>query len=170
MKRLHIFDHSEYHKALHEQIGNGIPVFNGYRQKGGGLGGILGYIGRYALPLLNKYILPHAKNALINTISDVTSGVPLKSSIKSNATSLLNNVGNHIAGRQAGGNMVRTKRVKSSSISSLPLRSPAKKHCSVVRSKQTKGYNKKRNKKIKKISKTKTSNRAKPRSRSDIFG
>jgi len=56
MKRIHIFDHDAYHHTINHQVGNGLPVFAGYRHHGAGLGNILGLIGRYVLPLITQHV------------------------------------------------------------------------------------------------------------------
>jgi hypothetical protein len=94
MRQKHIFHHDHYYHTLKGQIGEGIPVFHGVRQRGGGLGSVLGGIARYALPLLMKYVFPHARDAAIRTVSDVTTnGASLKSSLKKNGIGFIKNVG-----------------------------------------------------------------------------
>lgn len=111
MKSIHIFNHHHYHHTLHEQIGHGIPVYTGYRQRGGGLGSIFGFIKKYAIPVISKYILPHAKSALINTVSDVSQGQSIKSALKNNAMSLVKNVSKGIVQPQSGAGLRGIKRV-----------------------------------------------------------
>jgi len=119
MKRIHIFDHNAYHSVLHHQIGNGIPVFAGYRQQGAGLGNILGLIGRYVLPLFAKHVLPHAKTAVLNTISDITKGKSLGDAMHANTSSLLQNVGSSLLNRQSGEGLPSTNTIETREISSL---------------------------------------------------
>jgi hypothetical protein len=157
MKHVHIFNHHYYHQTLHEQVGKGIPVFTGYRQKGGGLGSILGFIGKYAIPLINKYVLPHAKTALVNTVSDLGSGKTLKQSLKSNSVKLLQNVGNEIVKRQIG-NGLGSKKIKlSPKIKSVHCKKPELSHLPFKKSKTKKQAPKPKPKR-------------KPKSKRDIFG
>lgn len=111
MKSIHIFDHHHYHHTLQDQIGHGIPVYTGYRQRGGGLGSIFGFIKKYAIPVISKYILPHAKSALINTVSDVSQGQSIKSALKNNAMSMVKNVSKGIVQPQSGAGLHGIKRV-----------------------------------------------------------
>jgi hypothetical protein len=140
MKHIHVFDHSEYHRALEHQIGSGIPVFNGYRQKGGGLGAILGMIGKYAIPLFKKYVLPHAADALRNT-------------------------GKEVIKRQSGGGMGCTKRIRTTTVSSLLKKPATKKKRRVIKRKTNIKRKRKTPVTKRKIQRRKT----KPKSRRDIF-
>lgn len=110
MKHVHVFHHEHYHRVLENQIGKGIPVFRGYRQKGGGLGSILGFIGRYGLPLITKYILPHAAPAIMSTVSDITNGQSIKTALKSNAIKMATKFGKSILKPQAGAGLGSRKR------------------------------------------------------------
>jgi hypothetical protein len=164
MKTIHIFDHSHYHDALLHQVGHGIPVFNRYRQKGGGLGSILGYIGRYAIPLFNKYIMPHAKTAITNTVNDVVSGKSVAESLKSNSAAMAKNVGRAIINRQTGSGLGPTKRVKSVDLDSIMQSKPTRK----VRRKSAGKVKKSKSKK--QSPSKKKSIRRKHISKRDIFG
>jgi len=119
MKRIHIFDHEAYHKTLKHQIGSGLPVFAGYRQQGGGLGSIVGLIGRYVLPLFAKHVIPHAKSAVFNTLSDVAKGKTIGDALHANSTSLLKNVGDSLLDRQTGRGLETLNTVDSENISSV---------------------------------------------------
>jgi hypothetical protein len=90
------------------------------------LGAILGMIGKYAIPLFKKYVLPHAADALRNTASDISSGATIKDAFKNNALSLAKNVGKEVIKRQSGGGMGCTKRIRTTTVSSL-LKKPATK-------------------------------------------
>jgi len=92
MKHYHVFNHQDYYTTLQKQIGGDIPVFKGYRQKGGGFGSIFRIISQYAIPLIKKYIFPRARDSLINTAADVAAGTSLKASVKRNSKSFLKNV------------------------------------------------------------------------------
>ena len=167
MKQVHVFHHVDYHNTLHQQIGHGIPVFTGYRQKGGGLGSILGFLGRYAIPLLKKYVLPHAKTAVFKTISDVGNGQSVKEAIKSNATAMLKNVGQSITSPQSGAGLVRKKRkagVTLASVACCELKRKGLNHKSPNTSKKTKKS------KPKSKPKSKRSKKKKVQSKRDIFG
>jgi hypothetical protein len=97
MKHPYIFHHHHYYHTLKSQIGGGIPFYSGIRQSGGGFGGVLSFFSKYAIPLFSKYILPHAREALVNTVSDVAQNRSnLKQSIKSNSKSFINKVGQNI--------------------------------------------------------------------------
>jgi hypothetical protein len=159
MKNIHVFNHHHYHDTLHDQIGKGIPVFSGFRQKGGGLGSILGLIGRYGIPLLQKYILPHAASAAMSTISDLTQGKPLKETLKSNTVGLLRNVARGLRSPQRGSGL--NKRI-SKTITAV--------ECGVLKKKKRTSLKKlpvPRRKKVSLKIKTKTK---KPISKRDIFG
>jgi len=102
MRQKYISHHEHYYNALKDQIGQGIPVFHGVRQMGGGLGSALGGIAKYALPLL-KWLIPHAKQAAIRTITDVVGGGrTVKSALKENGIGFLKNVGSDIIGSSTG--------------------------------------------------------------------
>lgn len=97
MKSAYIFHHHHYYHALKQQIGKGIPIYTGNRQRGGGLGGILGFLTKYAIPIASKYILPHAKSAILRTASDVIQDRSnLKKSLKQNTKTLVKNIGHQV--------------------------------------------------------------------------
>jgi len=62
-------------------------------QRGGGLGGVLGLVKKYLLPVVKSYVLPEVKHAVLKTVSDVSSGENFKTSVKRNATKLLKRAG-----------------------------------------------------------------------------
>jgi len=112
MKSKYIFHHDNYYHTLKSQVGNGIPVFHGVRQRGGGIGSVLGGIAKYALPLIAKYVLPHAKSAVADTFSDLTkNGLSVKQALKSNGLQFLKNVGSGVVSsvlsKQSGNGLVR---------------------------------------------------------------
>ena len=161
--KVHVFNHQHYYHTLESQIGHGIPVFTGYRQKGGGLGSILGFIGKYAIPLLTKYVLPHARTALINTVSDVSNGQPIKNALKTHGVGMLKNVGKAILNEQTGSGLNRNKRKKDIGFDAVVCSPPTKlKRSSVSSAKRQPS---------KQIKKKKSSNK-KPKliSKRDIFG
>lgn len=158
MKNIHIFNHHHYHETLNEQIGKGIPVFVGSRQKGGGLGSILGLIGRYVIPLLQKYVFPHAKNAIVNTVSDLAQGKPLSQTLKNQTLGMLKNVGTSL-----------TKPQKGSGLKDSKIKRIGTFECGMGKKrKQTKA--KKNIKKKPKLSTKKPKSKTKPLSKRDIFG
>lgn len=103
MKLQHVFDHSDYFHTLHGRIHDQIPVYQGYRQQGAGFGSFFRIISNYAIPIIKKYILPRAKEAILSTTSDVISGAPLKQSIKERSKTLFKNIATDILdGKQSG--------------------------------------------------------------------
>ena len=110
MKHVHQFDHQLYHKVLEGEIGRGLPVFTGYRQRGAGLGSIFGLIGRYVLPIIKEHIFPHAKTALINTVQDVMKGTPLKQAVLRQGGDMIQKVATSIEKRQTGSGLNVRKR------------------------------------------------------------
>jgi hypothetical protein len=127
MKQVYIFHHDHYYHTLKNQIGHGIPVFHGSRQRGAGIGSIFGGIAKYALPLLMKYIVPHAKTAATSVISDlVNKRAPLKESLRTSGTTFLKNVGKSVLDTQEGGQILR-RNLKRKAISISPQRSKGKK-------------------------------------------
>jgi len=123
MKKIHIFDHDAYHSVLQQQIGNGIPVFAGYRQQGAGLGNLLGLIGRYVIPLFKNHVLPQAKTSVLNAISDVAKGKSITDAVQDHGSAMIKNVGtsllNHQSGRGLSTNSDEYKGL--ASVSSRPL-------------------------------------------------
>jgi hypothetical protein len=140
MKVIHVFNHEDYHRAIHGQLGHGMPVFSGSRQKGAGLGAILGYIGRYALPIFSKYIAPHAKAALMNTLSDVVEGRPVLPSIRANSLSMVKNVGKNVLNSQSGGGLPFKARARPVSIQKLDQPHRVTKHKSSNKKAPKKGH------------------------------
>jgi|GEM_PF-5556485 len=124
MKHKYVFNHDHYYHTLKQQIGSGIPVFHGVRQRGGGLGSVLGSIAKYAIPLVKQYIIPHAKNAILSTVADVTLGRhSLKESLKNNSVGFLKNVGNGVVNKlnseQSGRGLIRKRKQSSTILSNL---------------------------------------------------
>ena len=158
MKQRYIFHHDHYYHTLKGQIGEGVPVFHGVRQRGGGLGSVLGGIAKYAIPLIQRYIMPHAKSATLSTFADIASGGEIKQALKRNGLKFLNDVGNKFIERgQIGkGNYRRVKPSKSN------LTHPKIKSKSKTKRKQAKSRPRKKN--------VNRKPRRKPnRSRLDIF-
>ena len=116
MKHVHIFDHQAYHDALNQQIGGGIPVFHGIKQRGDGLGAILGFLGKYAIPIFRNHILPHATTAITNVANDVMNGVPIKTSLKQNAAYVIKNAARSVIDNQSGKGLGNGKLVETVSM------------------------------------------------------
>ncbi len=82
---------------MKNQIGQGIPVFHGVKQRGNGLGSVLGGLARYAIPQIMRYIVSHAKQAKYNTVSDIAlRGQGFKQALKSNGIGFLKNGGDDL--------------------------------------------------------------------------
>jgi len=114
MKHIHVFHHESYHDALNPQSGRGLPVFKGYRQRGGGLGGILGFFARHALSVISKYLLPHAKSTALSIASDVMKNKALKTTLKKNGLELLQKVGKDLlANSEQKGSGIKRKKPSS---------------------------------------------------------
>jgi hypothetical protein len=142
MRSKYIFHHDHYYHTLKNQIGSGIPVFHGARQRGGGIGSIFGGIAKYALPLIAKYILPHAKTAATNVISNIVNKRgTIKESLKNSGVQLINDIGNSIITKQAGEGLV-SRGIKRKSLSTST---------NFKKSKQVTGRNKKRKTKRNKL-------------------
>lgn len=162
MKHVHIFDHEEYHKTLKGQVGHGLPVFVGYRQKGAGLGNILGFIRRYAIPLISKYVLPHAESSLRGVANDIVSGKPISDALKTNALTMVKNVGKSVLKNQSGGRL-RPSKGKTPKSTALILSKP-------LREKVISRKKKSESKKVKTKSKKKPSKKSSHLTKCDIFG
>jgi hypothetical protein len=103
MRQNYIFHTEDYYNTLKNQIGSGIPVFHGVRQRGGGIGSILGSIGKYALPLVLKYIYPSARKAATSLVSDIVQKRSnFKDSLKASGKELLQGIGSSILKEQSG--------------------------------------------------------------------
>lgn len=82
------------------------------RQKGYGLGGFFASLAKRFIPFATKYIVPHAKKALLNVANEVLDGGrPLKESLQENALSAIKNVGRQVVGQSGSG--VRRSKIKS---------------------------------------------------------
>jgi hypothetical protein len=139
MKHVHQFDHRLYHKALEGQIGRGLPVFTGYRQRGAGLGSIIGLIGRYVLPIIQEHVLPHAKTALVNTVKDIIKGAPVKEALLRQGGDMLQKVATGLEKRQTGSGLKIKKRPAPSKETSVAhVHSPSKQSKKSTRPKKTK--------------------------------
>jgi len=113
MRSKYIFHNDHYYHTIKSQAGHGIPVFHGAHQRGEGLGDVLGGIARYALPLISKYIFPHAASTLASTISDVTNnGYSVKQALKKNSLNLVKNVAGTVVENIQKGKGIRRKKQK----------------------------------------------------------
>lgn len=88
------------------------------RQRGAGLGGILGTIARKLIPIAKnilwpaakKYVLPHATQAAKHMAGDVLSGRNIKESVKERGINALKGIGEGIFTQSGSG---RKRRIKS---------------------------------------------------------
>lgn len=112
-------------KLYTPQVGRGLDnglVFykSSYkRQRGAGLGSILGSLARHLIPLAKnilwpatkKYVLPHAASAAKQVASDVLSGRNVKESIKDHGKQALKGIGEQIINQSGSGR--KRRRIKS---------------------------------------------------------
>lgn len=111
MKQLYTFNDHHYFNTLSIQKGGSVRIFKGSRQRGAGLGSIIGFLQKYAIPLFKDYLMPRAAMAISNTAEDVIRrGVPLKSALKSNSKNFLHSIINHNFEKQRGGATKSTKK------------------------------------------------------------
>lgn len=90
------------------------------RQRGGGLGSILGTIARRLIPIARnilwpaakKYVLPHAATAAKQVASDVLSGRNVKESIKDHGKQALKGIGEQIINQSGSGRKRRRIKLK----------------------------------------------------------
>jgi len=167
MKHRYIFNHDHYYHTLKGQIGEGVPVFHGVKQRGGGLGSVLGSIAKYAFPLIQRYILPHAKSAALSTLADIsTGGHTVKQALRKNGVGFLKNVGGQLLNstdNQTGHGLTRqTNKRKSKSYS-------VKKRIVKKKSKQTRKGKKRQKKSKTSFTRKPLKKNKSPRSRLDVF-
>jgi hypothetical protein len=90
------------------------------RQKGYGLSSFFASLAKRFVPFATKYILPHAKKAILNVANEVLDGGrPIKESLKDNALSALKNMGQSVVGQSGSGlrrRRIGRRRVKRSKI------------------------------------------------------
>lgn len=156
MRTVHIFNEQHYHNALDPRFSHGTIVT---KQQGGGLGSFAGNIKRYSIPVFNKYVVPHAKQA----VKDIIHGHGIKRSIQRNALGVVQDIGNDIIDsyRQKGRGIRRKKVIippalmhkgsNSTAVKKKQKQKKAKSKASVSRRKNTKQS--KSSKKKKNISK-----------------
>jgi len=111
MKVLHTFDHNLYHDCLKCQIHQN---YNTNNQRGGGLGSVRGFMGRYIVPVIQKRVVPHIKTAAIGVAKDILKGENVKNSIKNNSISFMKNVRDDVTKSllQQGNGIDRIKQTK----------------------------------------------------------
>lgn len=106
-------------KALAVQFGNGEIYFSGVRrQKGSGLGGIFGAIGKYLIPIARDYIIPHIIPAVKNVIQDKIEKKDIKSSVKKHGLNALKDIGVKVFTQKGSGRRRRRKTTKKASTKS----------------------------------------------------
>lgn len=113
MKSMYVFNHEHYHNALKPRH-HSVVLPRYYRQRGGGIGGIIGSLTHYAIPVVQQYVIPEAKKAAIRTIGDVVSGTPITTALVNNGKTFLSNVGKDLIQPiiQSGASINRKRRRK----------------------------------------------------------
>lgn len=130
-----VFDLNDenYARALRHQTGSGIIGFRGVRrQRGGGFDSILFNLAKYAIPVFEKYVLPHAKEAVQNIITDVKQGSSIKSAIKTNAKKAIKAAGKSLIRNtlnQTGKGITSRKRKRLKIFEKHPDLKPPKRFC-----------------------------------------
>ena len=119
-------DVTDFIRLYNPQVGRGLDDGLSFykssyrRQRGAGLGGILGTIARRLIPIAKnilwpaakKYVLPHATEAAKNLATDVLSGRNVKESIKERASTALKKVGDQIINQSGSGRRRRSVKAK----------------------------------------------------------
>jgi len=110
-----VTDNDIYQFYNPKQSGRGIEDLAFYRgnwrrQKGAGLGGILGSIGRRLLPLARRFLLPSAKKAAKNIALDILSGKNVKESLKDRSKTAIKEVGHQIIDQIGSGRRKKLKK------------------------------------------------------------
>src|SRR5688572_16811495 len=97
----------EFFKLYDPSQSGGQPFYqaNLRRQRGNGIGGIFGTIGRFLLPLVKKYILPTAASTARNIAQDVLAGRNVGQAIKAHGWDGLKTAGNEFISDVAQGNL-----------------------------------------------------------------
>ena len=125
-------DNKAYENYYLQQVGQGIPVFEGANlQRGYGLGGILGGLLRSALPMLRRGVQSFGKQALstgLNIAQDTINGQNFKAAAKRRMKETGRTLGKQVVKRMAGKRSsrksyskkktIKRKRSRGSSISS----------------------------------------------------
>jgi len=103
------------------EIGGGLRFYRASvaRQRGAGLGAVFGAVARhlipfaknYVLPITQKYIAPHALEAIKHIGDDYMGGkIPIRQSLKNNSIQALKNVGKHLWYGQSGSGRGRKRK------------------------------------------------------------
>lgn len=116
MKSPHLFSEHDVYHALNERIHGSTPVYRVIRQRGAGFGTVIRLFTRYAIPLIQRYIIPNAKQSLVSTVSDVIEGGSIKSSLKKNSKVFMKNVATDIVRSVQKGGKRPLKRVSKSGV------------------------------------------------------
>ena len=96
----YIFNHDDYYHTFKGQLHHGPSDHQRSYQSGDGFGSILRGLGRYVLPVVKRYVLPHGKNALLSTISDIAENGDsnsVKQALKKRGLGLIRNIGTDLA-------------------------------------------------------------------------
>lgn len=116
---------------------------------------------RYSVPVIKRYIVPHAKKAAYNTYRDIMKGSDIRSTLQRNSLGLVQDIGNDvIENLKQKGRGIRRKRI---SVKSSPVKKSRTKLSSRTKRKPKKPQSKPRQ--LKKKRKSKSS----PISKRDIF-
>jgi len=92
------------------------------RQRGAGIGGFFGAIGRRLLPFLQKHVLPSAMSAVRNVADDLLDGRNLKESIKEHGIDAIKGVGKSVL-NQSGSGFQRKRRKRTKTLRKSTKRS-----------------------------------------------
>lgn len=159
MKTVHVFDIADYHHALTPSyMHDGLY----YRQRGGGVGGAFGVMKRYSIPIVRKYVIPHFKEAVVNTVKDVAlHGSSVGGALKNNTRKFFGGIGNDIYSNivQKGSGIARKRNSK------IRKQNPKK----ILKSVPTKKAKPKKSSKKSKTNKTVKRKPPKQKSKLDIF-
>lgn len=168
MKTVHVFDINDYHHALSPSYMHD-GIF--YRQKGGGVGGVLGTMKRYSIPIIKKYVIPHFREAVFNTVKDVAlHGSSVKGAVKNNTKKFFGGIGNDIYSNivQSGKGISRKRISKSQKRSTKVTKSTNKKSSGKKPTVKKKKVIRKKSP-VKKSKLSFKKNKTKPKSKIDIF-
>ena len=134
VKSVYVFHHEHYHNALKSQLHSKyIPHYN--KQRGGGIGGVIGSVSHYVIPIFKSYVMPEVKNAAVKTLEDVLQGTSIPNALLANTKSLIENVVKNIIqpNAQQGGSISR----KAKRTSYKPLETTTKRKLKKPKKKKT---------------------------------
>lgn len=128
-------------RLYNPQVGRGLDDGLTYykssyrRQRGAGLGGILGTIARRLIPIAKnilwpaakKYVLPHATDAARQVAGDIISGRNVKESVKEHGIHALKGIGGRIISQSGSGRRRRSIKPKKRKSTSSPKKSKKRK-------------------------------------------